>query len=204
MRWLRDIVAVLGASAIICGYVYTERQKKDREAMIERAATDLRRMELEVKYRAATKSTDLNGRGWPVTIDPAWFDQNAPANPLLDDDRPWVEVASTAQADLLHPPVRMAVDNSFAAYWYNPYQGIVRARVPVLVVDEAATQLYNRINGTGVTSIFSRETPARPAASSAPDTAVKPSAEPAPAASEQASTNGSFQRIDPKAHKPAR
>jgi len=92
-----------------------------------------------------------------VTIDPAWFQEAAPGNPLLDEDRPWVEVAGTSQADLLHPPVRMAVEKSIAAFWYNPYQGVVRARVPVMVSDDKATELYNRVNGTGMSSIFVRE-----------------------------------------------
>jgi len=156
---MRDIVALLGAAALGGGYLYMERDKKSQEAIVSRAGTDLRRMELEVKYRAASKSADLNARGWPVTIDPTWFEGEAPDNPLVDNDRPWVEVAGTSQAELTNPPVRMTVDKSLASFWYNPYQGVVRARVPVMVNDEQATQLYNRINGTMMASIFSREIP---------------------------------------------
>lgn len=168
MRWMRDVVALLGAAALVGGYLYMQREQRDKDALIGRAESDLRRMDLEVKYRAASKSTELNSRGWPVTIDPAWFENQAPDNPLVDRDRPWVEVAGTQQADLIHPPVRMAVDSTMAAFWYNPYQGIVRARVPVMVSDEEATRLYNRINGTALASIFAREVPAPSLAKTAP------------------------------------
>lgn len=157
MRWMRDIVAALGLVAVVGGAVYFKRAQREEEAMFQRAQTDLRRMELEIKYRAATKTTELNARGWPVTIDPSWFQAGAPDNPLLDDDRPWVEVAGTQQAEFMHPPVRMAVDEHLAAFWYNPYQGVIRARVPVMVSDDKATELYNRVNSVSVSSIFVRE-----------------------------------------------
>lgn len=157
MRWMRDVVAAIGLVGVVGGALYVQRVHREEEAIFQRAQSDVHRLELEIKYRAATKTTELNGRGWPVTIDPSWFQDDPPANPLLDDDRPWVEVAGTQQAELLHPPVRMAVDKNLAAFWYNPYQGIVRARVPVMVSDEQATSLYNRVNGVGMASIFIRE-----------------------------------------------
>jgi hypothetical protein len=48
----------------------------------------------------------------------------------------------------------MAFDRSIAAFWYNPANGVVRARVPVTISDQRATELYNRINGVFLTSIF--------------------------------------------------
>jgi hypothetical protein len=157
MRWMRDVVAAIGLVGVVGGALYVQRAEREEEALFQSAQTDVRRMELEIKFRAATKTTDLNARGWPVTIDPTWFKDSAPVNALLDDDRPWVEVAGTQQAELLHPPIRMAVDKNLAAFWYNPYQGVIRARVPVMVSDDKATELYNRINGVGMPSIFVRE-----------------------------------------------
>jgi hypothetical protein len=57
---------------------------------------------------------------------------------------------------MLHPPVRLTLDDRMASFWYNPYQGVVRARVPVQVNDDAALELYNRINGCSLLSIFDR------------------------------------------------
>lgn len=157
MRWMRDVVAAVGLLGIVGGAVYLQRERRESESLIQMAQTDLRRMELEIKYRAATKTAELNARGWPVTVDPAWFADKPPDNPLLENNRPWVEVAGTSQAELLHPPVRMAINSELASFWYNPYQGVVRARVPVMVSDEKATELYNKINGVVMPSIFVRE-----------------------------------------------
>jgi hypothetical protein len=46
---------------------------------------------------------------------------------------------------------------STAAFWYNPYKGILRARVPYDISDERALDLYNRVNGTSVSSIYGVE-----------------------------------------------
>jgi hypothetical protein len=158
-RWLADIAALVVVLALGSGLLLFERARRDREATIQRVTADARRLELEVKYRAASKSVELNPRGWPVTVDPKWFDSDPPINALLSPHRPWVEVASPDEAGHLHPLVRMAVDESYAAFWYNPYQGVVRARVPVMVSDEQATELYNRVNATTIHSIFFEEKP---------------------------------------------
>ena len=178
MRWVRDLVMILLLVAVGGGALAYQRMHRDREAQIQLAAAELRRLELEVKYRAATGGTQVNPRGWPMTIDPAWFEQNPPRNCLLTQDRPWVEVASMEESGLTHPPVRMAVDDTVAEFWYNPAQGIVRARVPVMVSDERATELYNRLNGTSISSIFFNEKPA-PDAEPVPPAAGTQTSEPA-------------------------
>lgn len=154
MRWLLDILAVLTASALIVAVFAFERERGRNDAQVARAGADLRRMELEIKYRSVTKSADLNELGWPVTVDAKWFDQDPPRNTLVTDRRPWVEVASEDDADLLHPRVRIAVDETVAGFWYNPYQGVVRARVPIMLSDADSTALYNRLNGSSLTSLF--------------------------------------------------
>jgi hypothetical protein len=156
---LADIAALVIVLALGSGLLLFDRARRDREATIHRVAADARRLELELKYRAASKSVELNPRGWPVTVDPKWFDADPPVNALLSPHRPWVEVASPDEAGLLHPHVRMAVDESYAAFWYNPYQGVVRARVPVMVNDDQATEIYNRVNATAISSIFFEERP---------------------------------------------
>lgn len=155
-RWLIDIAAVLTLAMLALGTLHVMQDRKEEEAAVERTATSVRRMELEVKYRGATGAVTVTGRGFPSTVDPTWFKDAPPLNELVTRDRPWVEVATPDQADMLHPPVRMTLDNRTASFWYNPYQGVVRARVPVLVNDDAALELYNRINGCSLLSIFDR------------------------------------------------
>jgi hypothetical protein len=162
MRWFRDLVLLLALLAICGGLSWWQLQRaRERDAAL-RAAAETHRLELEVRYRAATKAVELNARGWPRTVDPAWFDRGAPVNPLLTDDHPWVEVASPEEADLLHPPVRIALKDADAMFWYNPHQGVVRARVPVMVSDQAALDLYNKINAAALPSIHWDESAGKP------------------------------------------
>lgn len=198
-RWLADIAALVVVLALGSGLLLFERARRDREATIHRVTADARRLELELKYRAASKSVELNPRGWPVTVDPKWFDSDPPINALLSPHRPWVEVASPDEAGLLHPRVRMAVDESYAAFWYNPYQGVVRARVPVMVSDEQATELYNRVNAATIHSIFFEERPlplpdipgSAPGGSSAPGSPASPAQLPPDQTSEPPPTGAS-------------
>jgi len=205
-RWLADIAALVIVLALGSGLLLFERARRDREATIQRVAADARRLELELKYRAASKSVELNPRGWPVTVDPKWFDSDPPINALLTPHRPWVEVASPDEAGLLHPRVRMAVDESYAAFWYNPYQGVLRARVPVMVNDDQATEIYNRVNSTTIPSIFFEERPlplpeipapksaAAPEAGAPIETSEPPPTHPAESAEQPAATRTSGEK----------
>jgi hypothetical protein len=154
MRYVRDILLLIVLIGVAYGVSSYKRMQREESDSIEATANETRRLESEIQYRAATKAVMLNPRGFPTTVDPKWFDQRVPENALLTDDRPWLEVAPPEQAGLMHPPVRMTVNKQIASFWYNPYQGVVRARVPVNVSDEAATALYNRVNETSLASIF--------------------------------------------------
>ena len=158
MRWVRDLALLLVIAALVGGVLVHLRRSRDQEQMVQQAAAEVMRMETEVRYRSATRSADLNTRGWPVTIDPKWFTESRPPmNLLVSQSRPWVEVAGPDQAGLLHPRARVAVEESLAAFWYNPYQGIVRARVPVMMSDEHTVEVYNRVNSCFIPSIFWHE-----------------------------------------------
>lgn len=160
MRWIRDIVLLLVLAAIASGVAYYRMGEAENDAAVEKTAADLRRLGTEIRYRAATKNAELNARAWPITVSPDWFDKSeAPINAMLDDEHPWVEVAPPEMAGFTHPPVRMAINHQLAGFWYNPYQGIVRARVPVMVSDQSATDLYNRINASTIPSIHWTEKP---------------------------------------------
>lgn len=159
MRWLREAVTVVMLTAILAGVLFVQWRSADREAEIDRLSADLRRMDLEIKYRAATGKAELNAFGWPARIDPHWFGEDVPRNTLLSGPRPWLEIAGVAEAPLVHPPIRMAVEDDDAGFWYNPARGIIRARVPVMVSDGEATLLYNRVNRTTLRSIFESEPP---------------------------------------------
>lgn len=154
MRLLVDLVVLATLLAVIAGAVLHNRAVDRERAAVQDVKEDLRRIERALRVKSATGATEVNGRGWPIDIDPEWFEEDPPQNRLLTPDRPWLEIAPPEFADLLHPPIRMAFDRSIAAFWYNPANGIVRARVPVTISDQRATELYNRINSVALSSIF--------------------------------------------------
>ena len=154
MRRFTNIVYALGTVAVfgsVAGLQWTDRARKME---VERVAGDVRRFEQVIKLHAATNEVELTGRGWPKTINPTWFNGDAPTNTLLSPDRPWVEVATSEDAHLLHPNDRIASDSTVSMFWYNPYQGVIRTRVPPSISDQRALILYNRLNRADLSSIF--------------------------------------------------
>lgn len=157
MRWIRDIALLVLLIGLGSGVVWWQQEKREEQAKLDKTTADTQRLEREVRFRAATKTGELNARGWPVTVDPAWFELDPPQNLVVSEDRPWVEIAGEEEAGLLHPLVRMTLDEHKAAFWYNPYQGVVRARVPISMTDDQATAMYNAVNRVSISSIQWRE-----------------------------------------------
>lgn len=150
---------MLGATALLlAGAVGAWRLSADREdhgdRLESRARQSVMSIAREMRTRVATKQVEANGRGWPKTVDPAWFGGNLPLNSLLDQGRPWLEIASPDEHDLTHPRRRMAIDENDAAFWYNPALGVVRARVGPMLSDAAALDAYNFVNKSHVDELF--------------------------------------------------
>ncbi len=150
MRLLIDTLVALMLAGLLGGILLYRQQDRTSEEQLDQVQQSLRLIEQQVVLHAAMADTDLTGRGFPTEIDPEWFSESLPRNSLAGAGHPWVEIAGRSQADLRDPPVRVLLDESYAAFWYNPYQGLVRARVPANVSDERALQIYNEINGTGI------------------------------------------------------
>ncbi len=142
------------AAGIAGGYLWSRDSRDDLDASVMRARGATDAIEREIRIRAATGGVGLNGRGWPTTVDVAWWDGRPPQNPLVPGDRAWLEIARESENELLHPPVRQSVRRAHAAFWYNPAKGVVRARVGPAVSDRIAIEVYNRVNGTSVTELF--------------------------------------------------
>lgn len=153
MRQLVDITALVAAVLVLAVVLAVRAGARQFDRDVQTLAAELRRFQQVLRYQAIAEDVPVNARGWPETIDPAWFDR-PPLNPLLDDDRPWVEIVPPEDAHLLHPRVRVGLDGTQSAFWYNPYLGVLRARVPPMVSDQRAAEIYNRVNGTSITSIF--------------------------------------------------
>lgn len=150
--WLILVLAMLAATV---GAVLTHQRKEtDEGAKFSAAVRALARLEREIRVRAAMGDVQLNGRGWPMTIDPAWFGDDPPLNPLVENDRAWIEIASSVEAELADPAIRQSVSRDVAGFWYNPASGIIRARVGLDVTDANALNLYNRLNHRELATLF--------------------------------------------------
>lgn len=163
LRRTVDVVSVLAAAGLIAfiSIATSDRMREKRD--VESVASDVARFQQVLSYRAAANQAEVNQRGWPITVDPQWFNGDPPRNVLVSPERPWVEVATPAEATLNDPPMRMTINPKLASFWYNPYQGIVRARVPVSISDAKALSLYNSINGTHLSTIYAPEALEQPA-----------------------------------------
>jgi len=150
-------LAVL-AALLVAGLIVAHRAgnaSEEAQALETRASVE--RLKQEIHVRRALETAELNEMNWPRRPDPAWFGEHVPANQLLDRNRPWLEVAPASQATLLHPPDRVASNETTAAFWYNPYAGVVRARAPQRMTDRHSLDLYNEINATVVASLLDIE-----------------------------------------------
>lgn len=157
MRLILYSLAVLAAS-VVAGLLLTHRasvaEERDR---VTTTRASVERLRTEIQVRRALETASLNEQSWPERPDPSWFTEGVPSNDLVDRSRPWLEVAPASQASLEHPPARVASDESVAAFWYNPYLGVVRARAPKRVSDRRSMELYNEINATRVSSLLDIE-----------------------------------------------
>ncbi|MBN8645896.1 MAG: hypothetical protein J0L61_11730 [Planctomycetes bacterium] len=153
---------------IACGsalLVWHHRATHSIEAGAEATRRAVVALNSQVRFRAAVSrpgldapeeaevQTQVNQRGWPVTIEPAWFGTAPPVNRLTPAGCPWIEIATGGELHRTNPNVRVALDRDTASFWYNPALGIVRARVGPTATDEQAVALYNRVNATAVAAI---------------------------------------------------
>ena len=161
MRWAIDNLVAIMISGVVAGvmlyYRSTEQEDQNREVL----RGDVIRFNNEVTLQSALGRVDISVRGFPTTIDPEWFsveNGGIPDNPLLDGTHPWLEIAGVAQAELTHPPVRVGAESTSAKFWYNPYTGNVRARVPAGLSDAETLVLYNYVNSSDLTDLFAPRT----------------------------------------------
>jgi hypothetical protein len=155
MRLIIDSLVALMLAGILAGVVMHNRQREERAGQINSTRDALHQIEQHLKVQIALEKVELTDAGWPRTIDPEWFPLQQPRNLLLSEGRTWVEVVGPQDRHMRHPRTITGDDRALAAFWYNPYQGIVRARIPAGITDVETVSLYNQVNGTTLSSIVS-------------------------------------------------
>lgn len=138
------------------GYTLHERQSQaSREEAVAATERSLAVIRSEVKRRVGLGDGPFSPAGWPAKVNEAWFGDRVLNNVLLPGiPGLCVEVATEEEAMLTHPPKTFVGDHESSAYWYNPYLGIVRARVPYQRTDGETLALYNDVNDCELTSLF--------------------------------------------------
>lgn len=154
MRLFMDCVVALLLVALLGGVVWHSRTDRTVQADRGTARNEVRRFQQQIALQSALAKVQRNERGYPETVDPDWFQGNLPSNALLGVGHPWLEIAGPEQRDLIHPLDRVATGKNVAKFWYNPYTGTVRARVPALMSDATALDLYNFINDCNLSDLF--------------------------------------------------
>ncbi len=151
-------VTIIACSSLVVMFVLLGVRARDdfvHRSLQTKTMESRERLEDEIRLRAASQTTELNTRGWPVEIDPAWFDEEGvPRNAMLTDLHPWLEIVGPDEADRQHPTTCVAIHDSLASFWYNPYQGIIRARVPMYVSDARTLAMYNRVNESDIATLL--------------------------------------------------
>ena len=154
MRLFLDTLVALMLVGLLAGLVMYHREARDTQALRELTRDEVRRFQQQIHLHTALSNGEQRGRGYPASIDPAWFQGSLPANPLLGPDHPWLEVAGSNQQGAMHPPGLTAADRDTASFWYNPASGVVRARVPTGTSDAHALELYNFVNDCCLPTLF--------------------------------------------------
>jgi hypothetical protein len=153
MRLLIDSMIAVMLICIIVGTVAyrnaSDRQVRDRQAVRE----GLSAFNEQVEFHSAIWQSEQQGAGlYPPQVQPQWFADGAPRNPLLPKEHPWLDIAP-ADDYSDQPPDPLATDPDQAAFWYNPNTGVVRARVPRQVSERLTLELYNQVNGLSLTKL---------------------------------------------------
>ncbi len=153
MRLIIDTLVALTLVGVLGGIALHSHREKEMERRIKLARDELRHIQSQVMLQSAMETVALTRHGYPETVDPAWFGDRVPGNPLLKAGHGFVSVADQSEADAEHPRDPMAVGLGTAQFWYTPYKGVVRARVPDDVSEATALRLYNRVNDSQLTSL---------------------------------------------------
>lgn len=151
MKRIVDLMAILTVLTI-AGAWWMTRAPSALEEQIAQTRLAVDRMRAQVLLRSQSDREMLNETGWPPVIDPEWFGEDLPLNTLIEPDRVWLEIAAPEQAGWKHPRPLFTLEKTTAMFWYNPWLGIVRARVALQPTDAEMLAHYNEVNGTSLSS----------------------------------------------------
>jgi len=150
MRIVIDIMIGLMVVAVLATGVYLYNSRAQGEQTVQAVRSSLARLEQQAAYHTTVQSAMAGRDVLLVHIDQRWFGEDVPTNPLLDANRPWIDLAPPGDVGQ-HPPDPVIYDEHQASFWYNPTTGTFRARVAPAASEAATLTLYNQVNTTALT-----------------------------------------------------
>lgn len=89
---------------------------------------------------------------YPTAISPTWFaSQIGPLHPENSFGVPNVQILSNA--GMMHPTNKVLKAGVTGAFWYNPTEGVIRARVKDQGTSASTLTFYNDVNDSNETSL---------------------------------------------------
>jgi len=147
MRLLVDSLIALMLVAVLGGVLWHRRAAEQQVENVEATQKAMRAIEAQALYQGSLGQYETTWMGYPLVIEADWF-KNRPQN-LLADNSVWLDIAGKSK-EFEPNPDHVTCEAGRAAFWYNPYRGIVRARVAPQMSAKATIDLYNMVNGTSL------------------------------------------------------
>ena len=157
MRMLINGLTLLMIAGLLAGVAWYHQKEWSVRNHLDYVSGEVALLRQQILFRAAMGKVELSPQGFPVTVDPDWFTSGLPGNPLLESTHPWIEICDSNDWEQYHPVDPVAVSRKSAQFWYNPANGIVRARIPVGISDAASLKMYNHINDCDLKKLFELE-----------------------------------------------
>ena len=140
------ILTLLGCSVLLFGAWTRLDDLRTFERTVDSTNTALLRIQSEIRLRSALDGYQTSKEGFVVQVESAWFEGGPPRNLLLSgSNRSWIDIDRTGNRSIKHPS-NPSVSGTGAGWWYNPANGVVRARVPAQATNRATLELYERVN----------------------------------------------------------
>ncbi|MEX0887644.1 MAG: hypothetical protein WD009_14525 [Phycisphaeraceae bacterium] len=156
MRLMIDMLIGVLAIAVLSTMLLAQHRERREVHEFDRAHRALASMHQQLLYQAALGEVRLTANGFPERLDPAWFGEELPVNPLAPPpDWAWVDLAPAGDHQD-HPPDPVLTDPGQAGLWYNANRGVVRLRVPDQLSRRRTLELYNELNNSALEALPAR------------------------------------------------
>ena len=156
---LIELITVIVVLAILAGVAlprYFDYSERARVSAAQNARSALATAIVNAKlYDAAVNGTE--GR-WPSDLEEVLHTQegNELLNPYHTDQMPVYDIdrGGPEKWHMIHKTIGSALSRgSWGSIWYNPDNGQVRFRVPEQETGLETIELFNKVNGTSITSL---------------------------------------------------